>query len=70
MNISANGKLVMSATKELWLRWEETKSSWQDAKSTEFEQRYLLELQSSVDRALPIFADLDKVISKVRSDCE
>jgi hypothetical protein len=70
MNISSNGKLVMSATKELWLRWEETKNFWQDAKSSEFEQRYLLELQSCVDRALPIFADLDKVINKVRSDCE
>ena len=70
MNISSNGKLIMAATKELWLRWEETKSSWQDAKSTEFEQRYLLELQSSVDRALPVFVDLDKLIDKVRSDCE
>lgn len=70
MSISSNGKLVMAATRELWLRWEETKSFWQDAKSEEFERRYLLELQSSVDRALPIFADLDKLIGKVRSDCE
>ena len=70
MSISSNGKLVMSATKELWLRWEETKNYWQDAKSNEFEQRYLLELQSSIDRALPIFADLDKLIDKIRSDCE
>ena len=70
MSISSNGKLVMSATKELWLRWEETKASWQDARSAEFEQRYLLELQSGVERALPVFADLDKLISKIRSDCE
>lgn len=70
MSISSNGKLVMAATKELWLRWEETKNFWQDAKAAEFEHRYLLELQSSVDRALPIFADLDKLIGKVRSDCE
>ena len=70
MSISANGKLVMSATKELWLRWQETRSSWQDSKSGEFEQRYLLELQGGVDRALPVFADLDKLIAKVRSDCE
>ena len=70
MNISSSGKLVLSATKELWLRWEETKNYWQDAKADEFERRYLLELQSNVDRALPIFSDLDKLISKVRSDCE
>ena len=70
MSISSNGKLVMAATKELWLRWEETKASWQDAKSAEFERRYLLELQSAVDRALPVFTDLDKLIEKVRTDCE
>jgi hypothetical protein len=70
MNINSNGKLIMAATKDLWLRWGETKEHWQDAKSGEFEQRYLLELQSGVDRALPVFADLDKLISKIRSDCE
>ena len=70
MSISSNGKLVMAATKELWLRWEEAKASWQDAKSQEFERRYLLELQSVVDRALPVFADLDRLVEKVRSDCE
>jgi len=70
MSISANGKLIATATKELWLRWSETKSCWQDAKSGEFERKYLLELQSSVDRAVTVFDSLDKLASKVRSDCE
>jgi hypothetical protein len=70
MNISANGKMLAMATKELSLRWAETRDAWKDAKSVEFEQKYLAELMASVDRAVPVFDDLDKLISRVRSDCE
>ena len=70
MSISANGKVIVMATKELSRKWDETKESWQDAKSREFEQKYLFELLAGVDRAVPVFDDLDKLISRVRSDCE
>ena len=70
MNISANGKMLATVTKDLSRRWEETKHHWQDAKSREFEQRFLAELFAVVDRAVPVFDDLEKVVSKVRTDCE
>ena len=70
MNISTNGKLLAAATKDLSLKWEETKESWQDTKSQEFQHRCIDELMVAVDRAVPVFDDLDKLVSKVRSDCE
>jgi hypothetical protein len=70
MNISANGKMLVMATKELSVRWSETREAWKDAKSLEFERQYLAELMASVDRAVPVFDDLDKLITRVRSDCE
>ncbi len=70
MNISANGKMLVMATKELSVRWAETKDAWKDTKSFEFEQKYLADLMASVDRAVPVFDDLDKLISRVRNDCE
>ena len=70
MNISGNGKMLVTATKDLSLRWAETREAWQDSRSREFEQKFLTELMASVERAAPVFDDLDKVISKVRSDCE
>jgi hypothetical protein len=39
-------------------------------KSQEFEQRFLAELMASVDRAMPVFDDLDKLLTKIRRDCE
>ncbi len=70
MNTSANGKQLVAATKDLVRRWEETKESWQDAKATEFEQKYLFELLAAMERAAPIFDDLDKLLNRIRSDCE
>ena len=70
MNISSNGKLLAAATKDLSVRWSETTDAWKDTKSREFEKRYLAELISSVERAVPVFDDLDKLVSRVRSDCE
>jgi hypothetical protein len=70
MTISANGKILVMATKELSRKWDETKESWQDAKSAEFEQKFLFDLTSGVVRAVPVFDDLDKLIARVRNDCE
>ena len=52
------------------MRWEETKQFWQDEKATDFEQQYLAQLQTAVDRATPTFEDLDKLVTRVRSECE
>ena len=70
MNISSNGKMLVMATKALSVKWAETAESWKDTKSHEFEQKFLIELMASVERAAPVFDDLDKLISRVRSDCE
>ena len=70
MNISSNGKLLAAATKDLMRKWEETKHPWSDAKSRDFEQKFLFELMTGVERVVPVFDDLDKLINKVRSDCE
>jgi hypothetical protein len=70
MNIGANGKMILQATKELSRRWAETAETWKDARALEFERQFLAELTASVDRAGPVFDDLEKLIARVRSDCE
>jgi hypothetical protein len=66
---SSKGRLA-SATKELALKWEETKNCWRDEKSAEFERKYLQELFVDVDRAVSVIEKLDELLKKVRSDCE
>ena len=65
----SKGRLV-GASKELALRWEETKNYWRDAKSQEFEHRYLHDLFTGVDRAVGVIEKLDELLKKIHSDCE
>ena len=68
--MSASRTRLAGITKELLLKWAQTKESWQDAKCQEFEKHYLEELQLSVDKAVSVIEQLDKLVAKVRSDCE
>jgi len=51
-------------------RWQRTRESWRDIKDDEFQRQYLDELQTSVDKAMQVIEQLDKLMAKIRSDCE
>ncbi len=68
--MKVSGARIGGLTKELRIQWQETKQYWKDAKSQEFEQKYIEELFASVDRAVTVIEQLDKLLTKVRTDCE
>ena len=70
MNLSGNKSRLVAATKELMLRWDETRNDWRDSKSQEFEHQYLSELRIQVDKAVTVIEKLDELLKKVRSECE
>ena len=70
MNLSGNKSRLAGATKEISLRWEETREHWRDAKSQEFHQKYMQELFARVDCSMTILEKLDEILKKVQSDCE
>ena len=70
MITSASGARLAGLTKELLKRWQQTRECWMDAKAREFEERYLLELESTVRSATNAISNLESILRKVRSDCE
>lgn len=70
MSLRASGNQLAALTKELFLQWDDTKSYWRDSKAEEFEKTYLEELQANVDNTSVVIEQLDKLISKIRRDCE
>jgi hypothetical protein len=70
MNLSGTKNRLVGLTKELSLRWDETRNSWRDAKSLEFEQRYLSELFANVDKTITVMDKLNDLLNKARNDCE
>ena len=70
MSLSANKARLQAVTRDLSSQWHQTKDHWQDVKAQEFEHKYLEDLFASVDAATEVIDQLDKVIARIRSDCE
>lgn len=61
---------MQGVTRELLQQWQGTKDYWRDAKSHEFERQYLQELLASVDSAVTTIEQVDKLLTKIKNDCE
>ncbi len=70
MSLSGSKSRLAAISKEVSLRWRETKGSWNDGKSQEFERRYMDELLARVDKTVTVIEKLDQILAQVRSDCE
>ncbi len=70
MSLSGSKARLSGLTKELSLKWSETKNSWRDAKAQEFERKYLQELFLGVDKTISVVEKLDELLKKVKKDCE
>ncbi len=68
--MNPGGSRLEALTRELRLQWQQTREYWSDQKSREFEQKYLQELFTSVDRTVTVIEQLDKILSKIKRDCE
>lgn len=66
---SARGRLT-GVTRDLSLKWDDTKNFWRDSKAEEFEQRFMRELFAEVNQSLLAIEKLDELLRKVRSNCE
>lgn len=70
MSLGSSRARLVGLTRNLITHWRETKETWDDAKSAEFEARYLQELTAAVDRASEALEHLEELVNKVRKDCE
>lgn len=68
--MSAAQNRLAGLTNELKIEWEQTKHYWNDAKSHEFEQRFINELVPAVNQAIVTIESLERVLAKLRQDCE
>lgn len=70
MNVNASKGRLVGLTREISVQWEETRNHWRDAKSEEFDRRFMNQLDHHVSRAVAVVDQLDEILRKVRSDCE
>jgi hypothetical protein len=66
---SADVRLA-TLTKEILGRWRQTQDVWRDDKAREFDERFMVELAARVASATTNISNLERVLRKIRSDCE
>lgn len=70
MSVDACGVRLAALTKELVSRWHQTQESWMDDKAREFDERFMHELEAGVASASTSLVNLERVLRKIRNDCE
>jgi thymidylate synthase len=68
--MSASGSRISAVTKDLWVQWQQAREYWRDAKSEEFEKTYLQDLMATAEKTVNVIEQLDKLVGKIRKDCE
>ena len=67
---AGSGANLAQALKNLNNEWQQTLSSWHDAKAQEFERNYLEPLPGHVASAINVMEEINQLMKKIRSDCE
>lgn len=60
----------MGLSRDLLRTWQETQESWRDQKGREFDSTYMRPMFDAVDHAATALDDLDKLLKKLKDDCE
>ena len=68
--MSASQNHLTGLTKQLRAEWEQTKHYWNDAKSAEFEKRFLDDLFASVNQTVNHIDTLERILTQIHDDCE
>lgn len=64
------GPQLLQAIKSLNAEWEITRAAWNDEKGREFEEQFLADLPRQIDRTAEALKEIDKILGKVKRDCE
>jgi hypothetical protein len=70
MGVHEGRAQLNKAMKELLARWNETRSSWDDSRSREFEEKYVNLLATDLKTTLTAMDHLAILMQQVQRDCE
>ncbi|MDA7605536.1 hypothetical protein OAK04_00050 [Verrucomicrobia bacterium] len=70
MSVKSTRGTINKAVRDLNVNWQQCKNHWNDVKSKEFEEKYIVPLPDAVTATSSIIDEIDKVLNKIKRDCE
>ncbi len=70
MGVHEGRGTLARAMKDLMLRWQDTRTEWDDAQAKHFEQERLLNIEHDLRAAVSAMDAMSVLLSQCRRDCE
>ena len=70
MSLGSSRTRLMGALKELQVRWDRAKSTWDDPQSRDFESRHLVPLEPTIRHAVTAMEKMEAILARARRECE
>ena len=70
MSARASAVKLTKATKMFLNSWQQAQNYWRDTKAKDFDKQYMESLPDTIQGATKVIEEIDRIISKARSDCE
>lgn len=70
MSLDSSRARLNQAAMSLRHTWQETRLGWRDQRALDFEQRYVVLVESCVRAALSGMARMDELLAQARRECE
>ena len=70
MGVHEGRGTLAKALKQLENRWAEARMSWMDTQTEQFEQLYLIPLQSDLRSAVTAMDHMAVLLSRIHQECE
>ena len=70
LSLHSSAIRLKSAMKTLQLKWDQTRESWDDQVSQEFEEQHILPLETQVQAVLIGIDELGEVLRQALQECE
>lgn len=70
MSLSHSKGRLVGLSRELLRVWQDTQEVWRDEKSRDFDRTYMQPLFDAAEHAAAAIEDLDKMLQRLRHDCE
>lgn len=70
MSLKGCASTLGQASRQLSAEWQDLHDYWRDEKAREFEEKYLAPLPTLVRKSVEAMEELERVLRKVKADCE
>jgi hypothetical protein len=70
MSVGSERARLVGVMRTVVREWDHVRQDWCDERSRAFGEQYIDAFREGIDRVLPRLEELERVMRKVRTDCE